>query len=80
MDEYENTGMDPAVKQYFRKIMSTFAAGLLWMMVTSSVGFYFGLAKVSAGWQLSNVLFYAFAALSFVLLLRYFFRTWKDLK
>lgn len=79
MDEF-NTGMDPAVKKYFRKIMATFAVGLLWMMIVCTAGFYFRLAKVPEGWRTANTVFYALAFLSFLLVLRYFFRVWKDLK
>jgi hypothetical protein len=42
----EETGMDPEVRRYFRKIMNSFAFGLLWMLTLSTVGLYMGLAYV----------------------------------
>jgi hypothetical protein len=42
MDEY-NTGMDPEVKQYFRKIVKSFTAGLIWMIAVSTAGIFFRL-------------------------------------
>lgn len=76
MDEY-STGMDPQVKMYFRKIMKSFSAGLLWMLVFVTAGLFFKLGHVSSGWHWYNALFYGLLVLSLLLLLRFFYRVWK---
>lgn len=75
MDEY-SSGMDPEVKRYFRKILATFGAGMLWMMVFTTAGFFLKLAYLDRGVRWENVVFYCLLLLTFVLLIRYFFRLW----
>ncbi|WP_132051318.1 hypothetical protein [Pseudocnuella soli] len=70
--------MDPEVKRYFLKILSTFSMGLLWMFCVATAGFYFKLALVANGWLWYHFVFYAIAFISFLLLLRYFFRLWSE--
>ena len=50
MDEY-SAGMDPELKEYFRKIMKSFSAGLLWLMVMMTAGIFFRLGDLSRGWE-----------------------------
>lgn len=68
--------MDPGVKKYFRKIINSFSAGLLWMMAAATAGFYFKLAPIYDGVKWYNVLFYALLAASFGALLFYLYRVW----
>jgi hypothetical protein len=77
MDEY-NSGMDPDLKRYFQKIMSSFSLGLLWMLTLSTTGIFFGLAEIHEGIRWYNVFFYLFALSTLILLLRYYYRNWKD--
>lgn len=78
MDEY-NSGMDPAVKKYFRKIIKSFCAGLLWMMTVATTGLFFKLAIIENTMQWYNVVFYFVAFAGFVVLLFYFYKIWtKD--
>lgn len=74
----EHIGMDPEMKRYFRKIVSSFSLGLLWMLSISTAGLYFGLALFREGIRWYNLLFYALFFLSLAALLRYFYRVWKD--
>ena len=76
--EESNVGMDPAIKKYFRKIMYSFSFGLLWLLFNSTAGLYFRLGFMYEGVQWYNVLFYLLFAGSFFLLLRYYYKTWKD--
>lgn len=71
-------GWDPEVKRYFRKIISSFSFGLLWMMSAVTAGLYFGLAFRKDVPVIYNILFYAIFLASLLLLLRYFYRLWKD--
>ena len=70
-------GWDPEVTKYFRKIISSFSFGLLWLMGGVSAGLYFGLAfrtDISFGYV---ILFYACLLATLWLLLRYLYRLWK---
>ena len=74
----ENMGIDPEVKRYFRKIVMSFSYGLLWMLVMSTAGFYFGLAIVDHEVHWYNLLFYSLFLLSLLGYLWYLYKTWKD--
>jgi hypothetical protein len=70
-------GWDPEVKQYFRKIISSFSYGMLWLMSGVTAGLYFGLAYRSDVPVLYNILFYLFLAVTLGLLLRYYYHLWR---
>ena len=65
------------VKRYFRKIMNSFALGLLWMLTAATTGLYFKLAYVADGVRWPNAVFYALFVSSFAALLWFFYKTWK---
>ena len=71
-------GIDPEVKRYFRKIMSSFSTGLLWMLVTTTAGFYFNLAIIHGEVRWYNIVFYLFFLITLVLFVWYLYKTWKD--
>ena len=75
MDEY-NTGMDPEVKRYFRKIISSLSYGLMWLMAVVTAGIFFHLAEISGGVMWYNLVFYGLALITFLLLLRCLYRVW----
>jgi len=68
-------GWDPEVKKYFQKILTTIGYGLLWLMTSLTAGLYFELAYHSN--IVYAILFYAGLFISLVLLIRYYYRTWK---
>lgn len=70
--------MDPEVKKYFRKILNSFFAGLLWLFVLVTSGLYFQLALFDGKLQWYNYLFYAFSLFSFLFLIRFYYKTWKE--
>lgn len=76
MDEY-NTGMDPEVKKYFRKIMNSFSVGLLWLISFATAGIFFQLGFVRNEIRWYNILFYFLLLLSLPALLWYFYRLWQ---
>lgn len=77
MDEYSEAGMDPDMKKFFRRIINSFSAVLVWMMVAATAGLFFGLAIPHNGVKWYNVLFLVFLILSFAGLLRYIYRMWR---
>ena len=72
------SGMDPEVKKYFRKIIYSFFFGLLWLCAGSIAGIYFKLAFIARASFVYNLLFYAGLIAALVLLLRYYVKTWKN--
>lgn len=69
--------MDPEVKKYFKKILSSFTYGLLWLQLIVTTGIYFKLAFVDHGLRWYNLAFYLGFLLSLLLLVRYYYRLWK---
>jgi len=76
MDEY-NSGMDPEMKRYFRKIISSFSWGAIWMISISTLGIFFQLGFVAGGFRWYNALFYLVLITSLGFLLRYYYKMWK---
>ncbi len=70
-------GWDPEVKRFFRKIISSFSFGLLWMMSGVTAGLYYGLAYRKDIPVYYIILFYVLLSGSLFLLLRYFYNLWK---
>ena len=77
MDEY-NTGMDPEVKKYFRKILNSFFVGLLWLLGIATAGLFFKLGMVRNGITWYNLFFYFLFLLSLIVLIRYFYKVWNN--
>lgn len=76
MDEYSR-GMDPELKKHFRKIMSSFSVGLLWLLVTVTAGLFFGLAIVKNGLHWYNIGFYIFFVVTLFALIWFYYKQWK---
>ncbi|HEX6333416.1 MAG TPA: hypothetical protein VFZ78_04260 [Flavisolibacter sp.] len=76
MDEY-NTGWDPEIRRYFRKILNSFSVGAFWLLALATAGIFFELGIVNAGLQWYNVVFYVVALASLAAVLLYFYRVWK---
>ncbi len=76
MDEY-NSGMDPEVRKYFQKIMSSFFWGLLWLLGIATAGIFFKLGTVTDGFRWYHIVFYLLAVVTLILLIRKFYITWR---
>jgi membrane protein DedA with SNARE-associated domain len=74
----QEQGWDPEVKRFFRKIISSFSAGLLWMMAAVTAGLYFGLAYRSDISIIWIILFYICLTASLLWLISYLYRLWKN--
>ncbi|MFN2457188.1 MAG: hypothetical protein ABR502_03200 [Chitinophagaceae bacterium] len=73
-----NTGMDPEVKKYFRKILNSFSIGFVWLFGIATAGLYFKLGHLYDGIRWYNILFYVIFFGSFFLVLWYYYKSWKD--
>ena len=76
MDEY-NQGMEPAVRMYFKKILRSFMAGLVWMITMVIGGIYFKAAVIENGIRWYNILFYLLFLVSLIWLIRFLYKCWK---
>ena len=76
MDEY-NTGMDTEVKIYFRKIMKSFSVGLLWLMLSATMGLFLKLGYLQNGWRWQNTVFYSLLLLTLAFVIRYLYNLWR---
>ncbi len=76
MDEFEQGGIDPQMKAFFKKIVSSFSFGALWMLVMAMSGFYFELALITDRIRWYNIVYYVLFVGSLFLLLRFLYRTW----
>jgi len=70
-------GMDPEVAKYFKKILNSLFAGLMWMFINITAGIYFELAYGSQYSSFVHVLFFIWLAISLMLLLWYLYKTWR---
>ena len=69
--------MDPEVAKYFKKIVRSLIAGLMWLFSNITLGIYFQLAYSDRYTEIVHILFYIWLILSLVLLLWYFYKVWK---
>lgn len=70
-------GMDPQVAKYFRRIMRSLFAGLMWLFINITAGIYYGLAFREGQKLIVNIMFYIWLVLSLLLLLWYLYKIWK---
>lgn len=77
MDQEHEQGMDPEMKRFFQKILSTITYGLLWMMAAATAGLYYKLAWRDERPLYAVILFYTLAVAGLFVLLRYYYTLWK---
>jgi len=70
-------GFDPEIKKYFRKIISSFSFGFLWLFANVIAGLYFGLGFRGERPFIYTILFYVLSVATLVLLLKYYYRIWR---
>ena len=70
-------GMEDETRDFLVRILNTIAIVLLWMIVNVYIGIYRKYAFYDSRLNWTNYLYYAFALLSLVFMLRYLWRKWK---
>jgi hypothetical protein len=70
-------GMDPEVTKYFKKIIKSLFAGLLWLMINIIAGLYYALAYSKNYPGIVHVVFYIWLTGSLIFLLIYFYKLWS---
>jgi hypothetical protein len=76
MDEY-NQGWDPEVRQYLKKVLNSFVIGAFWLLTIATLGLFMRMAYIIGDWHWHNTVFYSLFLISFVFLLRFFYRVWR---
>ena len=74
---YMEQGVDRDIKKYFIKILNTFSLGFIWLFGSLTAGIYFRLAYKTEKPFIFTVIFYIICTVSFLALLRYYYRIWK---
>jgi hypothetical protein len=69
-------GMDPEVTRYFKKILNSLFAGLMWLFINIIGGIYFELAYSERYSSFIHVLFFVWLAFSLFLLLWCLYKIW----
>jgi hypothetical protein len=69
--------LEPDVKDFLQRIIKSIFLGLIWIMLNSTIGIYFGLMFVNDKITIGNILFYIFFIGSLALLIRFYYRIWK---
>jgi hypothetical protein len=72
------SGMEPEVRIFLKKIVSSVFLGLFWMMINMTLGIYYGLLFVDPKITLGNIIFYLFLPASLLALIWFYRRTWKS--
>lgn len=70
-------GWDPDVKKFLLKVLNSISLVLLWLLACATAGIYFELGYTSGKPVIYTILFYAGMLITFLLLLRYLYNTWK---
>ncbi len=69
--------MEPEVRNFLSKILSSISMTLLWLLINSTVGIGFNYAFFEKKPSLGNYIFYVWFIVSFFFLLRYLLRKWN---
>ena len=71
------SSLEPEVKDFLKRIVSSLSLGLLWLMINMTLGIYFNGLIVGDRPSVFNFITYIFLGTSLGLYLRFLFRTWK---
>jgi hypothetical protein len=72
------TGWDPDVRKYFRKILNSISVGLFWLMSCATAGIYYELGFFIGKPLWQPILFYSIMIITGAFYLRFLINTWKE--
>lgn len=70
--------MEEDASRLLQKVVKTLTAAIVWLLVNMIFGIYFGWMFFYDTPTIGNIIFYVFMAGTLVLMLRYFYRLWKE--
>jgi len=71
------SGMEPDIKNFLSKVMSSLSIGMLWLLINTTVGIGFNYAFFEKKPSLGNFIFYVWFIVSLFFLVLYFRKKWK---
>ena len=71
------SGIEPEVKSFLSKIVTSLSIGLLWMLINSTIGIYFNFAFFENKPTIGNYIFYVWFLVSLYFLIKLYRRIWK---
>jgi len=69
--------MEPEIKEFFRRLVSTMSYLVLWMGVNIAIGIRYGYAFPEDRVHWSNIVFYIWVLISLSALIWFYTRLWK---
>jgi len=69
--------MEPDIKNFLSKVMSSLSIGMLWLLINTTAGIGFNYAFFEKKPSLGNYIFYAWFIVSLFFLVLYFRKKWK---
>ncbi len=71
------SGMEPDVKNFLSKIVTSLSVGLLWLLVNSTIGIKFNFAFFENKPTIGNYIFYVWFLVSLFFLIKFYRKIWK---
>ena len=69
--------MEPGIKEFFRRIVTTISLLILWMMINVTLGIKYNLAFFETSAQWYNIVFYVWLLASLVILIWLCLKIWQ---
>ena len=69
--------MEPAIKEFFRRLVTTISFLVLWMTINIAIGIKYSYAFFEDKIHWSNIIFYIWAIASLAALIWFYTRLWK---
>ncbi len=70
--------MEESAVRLLKKVIRTLSAAILWLLAINTIGIYLGWMFFYGRPTIGNYIFYAFMLISFVMLIRYYIKLWKE--
>ena len=71
------SGIEPEVKNFLSKIVTSLSVGLLWMLINSTIGIGFNFAFFDNKPSVGNYIFYVWFLVSLYFLIKLYRKIWK---
>ncbi|MFT4152517.1 hypothetical protein [Parafilimonas sp.] len=69
--------MEPGIRVFFKRLATTIAMFVLWMIINMVAGIKYKYALFEDGFTAGNIVFYIWAPASFAALIIFYIRLWK---
>lgn len=73
-----SNGIEPELRRIISKVLRVIVSIVVWSFITIFFGLYLEWALIRGGFNTFNVMFYTWFAMSFAVLIYYFYRIWRE--